>query len=92
MQKEDITLAITEQTAVQISLFSMALGNISQKNKAKGALDNAINAIQKKTTNVVKLTAEDGSVGYFNYEQANVLIRVSDTEYKVVVSQSYVID
>jgi hypothetical protein len=72
----------------------MADGNstASKKNKAKGALENAINAIQKKSTNVVKLTAEDGSVGYFNYEQAIVLVGISDTEYKIIASQSYVID
>jgi len=97
------TVEVLMPTAGQLQRYETAKENYdsvmadensttSQKNKAKGALDNAIKAIQKKTTNVVKLTAEDGSVGYFNYEQANVLIRVSDTEYKVVVSQSYVID
>ena len=55
-------------------------------------MNNAIAAIQKKTTNVVKLTAKDGSVGYFNYEQANILVAVGEMDYKVVASQSYVID
>ena len=80
------------QTAKENYDAAMAGGSISQQNKAREALNNAIAAIQKKTTNVVKLTAGDNSVGYFNYEQATVLIRVSDTEYKVVASQSYVID
>ena len=82
------------QTAKENYDSVMADGNstASQKNKAKGALENAINAIQKKSTNVVKMTAEDGSVGYFNYEQATVLVRISDTEYKTIASQSYVID
>jgi biopolymer transport protein ExbD len=82
------------QTAKENYDSVMADGNstASQKNKAKGALENAINAIQKTSENTVKLTAEDGSVGYFNYEQATVLVRISDTEYKVIASQSYVID
>ena len=70
----------------------MAGTSQTQKNKAEEALNNAIKAIQKKTTNVVKLTSADGSVGYFNYEQATVLVRISDTEYKTIASQSYVID
>ena len=80
------------QTAKENYDQAMAGTSQTQKNKAEEALNNAIKAIQKKTTNVVKLTSADGSVGYFNYEQANVLVRVSDTEYRVIASQSYVID
>ena len=64
----------------------------TKKEKVRKSLENAINAIPKKSSNVVKLTAEDGSVGYFNYEQATVLVRISDTEYKIIAPQSYVID
>ncbi|MBR6744354.1 MAG: hypothetical protein IKM00_03965 [Clostridia bacterium] len=80
------------QTAKENYEKAMASGTQSQQNKAKEALNNAIAAIQKKTTNVVKLTAKDGSVGYFNYEQANILVAVGEMDYKVVASQSYVID
>ena len=80
------------QTAKANYDAAMADGSLSQQNKAREALDNAIKAIQKTSTNVVQLTAEDGSVGYFNYEQATVLVRISDTEYKIIASQSYVID
>ena len=64
----------------------------SKKAKAKESLDNAIAAIRNTSDNVVKLTAEDGTVGYFNYEQATVLVRVSDTEYQIIAAQSYVIN
>ena len=79
------------QTAKENYEAAMAGDSLSQQNKAREALNNAINAIQKTTTNVVMLTAADTTVGYFNYEQATVLVRISDTEYKVVASQSYVI-
>ncbi len=80
------------QTAKENYDKAMAGTSQSQKSKAAEALNNAIKSIQKKTTNVVKLTSADGSVGYFNYEQANVLVRMSDTEYQIIASQSYVID
>ena len=95
------TVQVKMPTAGQIKRYetakanydaAMAGGTASQKNKAKEALDNAINAITKTSTNVVKLTAADGTVGYFNYEQANVLVTVGENEYKVIASQSYVID
>ena len=97
------TIEVLMPTAGQLERYQTAKENYdsvtadgnstaSQRNKAKVALENAINAIQKTSENTVKLTAEDGSVGYFNYEQATVLVRISDTEYKVIASQSYVID
>jgi hypothetical protein len=80
------------QTAKENYEAALQEGVKSKINKAEEALENAIKAIQKKTTNVVKLTSADGSVGYFNYEQANVLVQVGENNYKVIASQSYVID
>ncbi len=62
-------------------------------NKAKESLDNAIEAIgNRKADHVVKLTSADGkTVAYFNYDVAAVLVPVSETEYKLIASQSYVI-
>ena len=80
------------QTAKENYDKAMAGTSKSQQNKAKEALDNAINAMRTNTKNVVKLTSADGSVGYFNYEQATVLVQVGAYDYQVIASQSYVID
>ena len=80
------------QTAMENYEAAMKGDSLSQQIKAKEALNNAIKAITKTSTNVVKLTAADGTVGYFNYEQSNVLVKVDDNNYKVIASQSYVID
>jgi len=64
----------------------------SQLAKARGSLLKAISEIGRTTTNVVELTAQDGSVGYFNYETSSILVKISETEYKLVAAQSYVID
>ena len=95
------TVEVLMPTAGQLKRYQTALENyeaamkgdsVSQQNKAKEALTNAITAITKTSTNVVKLTAADGTVGYFNYEQSNVLVKVGENSYKVIASQSYVID
>ena len=95
------TVEVLMPTAGQLKRYQTALENyeeamkgnsVSQQNKTKEALNNAIKAITKTSTNVVKLTAEDGTVGYFNYEQSNVLVKVGENSYKVIASQSYVID
>ena len=64
-----------------------------QLNKAKESVNNAIEAIgSRKADNVVKMTSADGkTVVYFNYDEATVLVPVSETEYRVVAAQSYVI-
>ena len=101
VQTEEDKLQVYKPSAGQLKNYLTAKENYdnlgknateNQKAKAKEAVDKAIAAIQNTATNVVKLTADDGSVGYFNYENASVLVRVSDTEYKVVAAQSYVID
>ena len=95
------TIEVLMPTAGQIKRYQTAMENyeeamkgdsLSQQNKAKEALSNAIKAITKTSTNVVKLTAADGTIGYFNYEQSNVLVKVGENNYKVIASQSYVID
>ena len=95
------TVEVLMPTAGQLKRYQTALENYeeamkgnsdSQKSKAKEALNNAIKAISKTSTNVVKLTSADGAVGYFNYEQSNVLVKVDANNYKVIASQSYVID
>ena len=82
------------QTAKENYDAAVKNGSASQIKKANEALQNAIKAIgNRKTTNVVELTAKgDGTVGYFNYETSTILVKISDTEYKVIASQSYVID
>ena len=95
------TVEVLMPTAGQLKRYQNAMENyeeamkgdsLSQQSKAKEALNNAIKAITKTTTNVVKLTATDGTVGYFNYEQSNILVKVGENSYKVIASQSYVID
>ena len=68
-------------------------GNQNLINKAKESLNNTIKAIGTKTAeNVLKMTSADGkTVAYFNYETSTVLVPVSETEYKIIASQSYVI-
>ena len=64
-------------------------------NKTRETLNNAIQAIKsanRTADNVSKIASADGKTfGYFNYETSTVLVPVSETEYKIIASQSYVI-
>lgn len=73
---------------------TLAAKLLIQVNKAKESVNNAIEAIgTKNAENVVKVSSVDGkTVVYFNYEEdGGVLVPVSETEYKYVAAQSYVI-
>lgn len=70
---------------------ALASGNTSLITRTKNALDKALSAITKTTTNVVKLTEVDGTVGYFNYMSDIVLIPTTAGSYEIVAPQSYVI-
>jgi len=82
------------QTAKENYEEALLTGNQNLINKAKESLDNAIKAIgTRKAENVLKMTSADGkTVAYFNYETSTILVPVSETEYKIIASQSYVIN
>lgn len=70
---------------------ALSTGDSTKIARAKSALDKAISSISRTTTHVVKLTAADGTICYFNYTTSSALVPVSETEYVVVGAQSYVI-
>ena len=102
LTSEVVTNAL-KPTAGQLKRYQTAKENYDEAlltpdnknliNKTKESLDNAIKAIGNKTAdNVLKVTSADGkTVAYFNYEKTTVLVPVSETEYKIIASQSYVI-
>ncbi|MBQ7309805.1 MAG: hypothetical protein IJW87_06465 [Clostridia bacterium] len=67
-------------------------GNQTQIKRAESSLNKAINAMTRTTVHVIKMVDASGSVAYFNYTTSDVLVPVSSTEFRIVASQSYVID
>ena len=80
------------QTAQENYNVALETGDAVQISRAEAALDRAVAAMTRTTTNVVMLTDSDGTVGLFNYTTSDIVYKISDNQYAVLASQSYVID
>ena len=80
------------QTAQENYNAALETGDAVQISRAEAALDRAVAAMTRTTTNIVMLTDSDGTVGLFNYTTSDIVYEISDNQYAVLASQSYVID
>ncbi len=71
---------------------AVASGNQTKITRTLNALNKALSNIIGSTSHVVKLTAADGTVAYFNYTEQTALVPISETEYFAIPAQSYVLN
>ena len=86
------TTALTSFASANETLEeAVASGNANAIRRAKEAVETVISSIKTTTANVTKITDNNGDVIYINYETSSVIIKISDTEYRLVPAQSYLI-
>ena len=71
---------------------AVASGNANSIKRAKEAMQLVLDQIRTTTTNVAKITDNNGDIVYINYETSAVVVKISDTEYQLIAAQSYLIN
>lgn len=95
-ERNDVTALIPTTTALaefasanEALERAVASGNANSIKRAREAMELVLSQIRTTTSNVAKITDNNGDVVYINYETSAVIVQMSDTEYQLIAAQSY---